>query len=64
MNLIQNSRCFTIVQSSMMKTTIGERVAYKETISNGLGVTEYKDKKAKEEIEALRSEIEAIIKNF
>jgi chromosome partitioning protein len=47
-----------------MKTTIGERVAYKETISHGLGVTEYKDKKAKEEIEALASEIEAIIKNF
>lgn len=47
-----------------LKTTIGERVAYKETISHGLGVTEYKDKKAKEEMESLTTEIETIIKNI
>ncbi len=47
-----------------LKTTIGERVAYKETISHGMGVTEYKDKKAKDEIESLAREIEAIIKTF
>ena len=47
-----------------LKTTIGERVAYKETISHGLGVTEYKDKKAKEEIQALVNELEIIIKTF
>jgi chromosome partitioning protein len=47
-----------------LKTTIGERVAYKETISLGIGVTEYKDKKAKEEIEQLVQEIEVIIKNY
>ncbi len=47
-----------------LKTTIGERVAYKETISHGMGVTEYKDKKAKDEIESLAQEIEAIIKSF
>ena len=47
-----------------LRTTIGERVAYKETISLGMGVTEYKDKKAKEEIEALATEIETIIKKM
>lgn len=47
-----------------LQTTIGERVAYKETISHGMGVTEYKDKKAKDEIESLAQEIEAIIKTF
>ena len=47
-----------------LKTTIGERVAYKETISHGLGVTEYKDKKAKDEIQALANELEIIMKTF
>lgn len=47
-----------------LKTTLGERVAYKETISHGMGVTEYKDKKAKEEMEALATEIEKIFKNM
>ena len=47
-----------------LKTTLGERVAYKETISHGMGVTEYKDKKAKDEMEALATEIENIFKNM
>lgn len=47
-----------------LKTTLGERVAYKETITHGMGVTEYKDKKAKDEIESLAQEIEAIMKTF
>ena len=47
-----------------LKTTLGERVAYKETISHGMGVTEFKDKKAKDEIEALTLEIENIMKTF
>ena len=45
-----------------LNSTIAERVAYKETSSQGMSVTEYKDKKAKEEIENLREEIENIFK--
>lgn len=47
-----------------LKTTIGERVAYKETITHGIGVSEYKDKKAKEEIEQLTNELIKIISKF
>jgi chromosome partitioning protein len=47
-----------------LSTTIAERVAYKETSSQGISVTEYKDKKAKEEIENLREEIENILKSI
>lgn len=46
-----------------LNCTIAERVAYKETSSQGISVTEYKDKKAKEEIENLREEIENILKS-
>ena len=44
----------------VLKTTLGERVAYQETTVQGLGVVEYKDKKAKEEINKLADEIEEI----
>ncbi len=44
----------------VLKTTMGERVAYQETTIQGLGVVEYKDKKAKEEINKLTDEIEEI----
>lgn len=47
-----------------LQTTIGERVAYKETITHGIGVSEYKDKKAKEEIEQLTNELIKIISKF
>lgn len=44
----------------VLKTTLGERVAYQETTIQGLGVVEYKDKKAKDEINKLTDEIEEI----
>jgi chromosome partitioning protein len=44
----------------VLKTTMGERVAYQETTIQGLGVVEYKDKKAKDEINKLTDEIEGI----
>jgi chromosome partitioning protein len=44
----------------VLKTTMGERVAYQETTIQGLGVVEYKDKKAKEEINKLTDEMEGI----
>lgn len=47
-----------------LKTVLAERVAYKEAVTKGLGVTEYKDPKAKEEMQALTTEIETIMKNF
>ena len=46
-----------------LTTTIAERVAFKEASSQGIGVTEYKDRKAKDEIESLATEIEHIFKS-
>jgi chromosome partitioning protein len=46
-----------------LNSTIAERVAYKETSAQGISVTEYKDKKAKDEIGNLREEIENILKS-
>lgn len=47
-----------------LKTKLGQRTAYIETISEGLGAMEWKDEKAKAEVEALAIEIEKIIKKF
>lgn len=53
----------TIGQFGMgvLKTRLHYRVAYKEAMVEGLGVIEYKDPKAKEEVEQLVEEIEGII---
>lgn len=48
----------------VLKTKIRDRVAYKEAMLEGLGVVEYKDKKAKEEINLLTDEILAIIEKM
>lgn len=45
-----------------IETSIADRIAYKEAMMQGLGVIEYKDLKAKKEIEALATEIENIYK--
>lgn len=47
----------------ILNTKIKDRVAYKEAMLEGLGVTEYKDKKAKEEIDRLTDEVLEIIAN-
>lgn len=39
-------------------TTIADRIAYKQAMIEGLGVVEYKDAKAKKEIEDLADEVE------
>ncbi len=41
-----------------LETTIADRIAYKEAMMQGLGVIEYKDPKAKKEIENLTDEVE------
>jgi chromosome partitioning protein len=41
----------------VFNTTIADRVAYKEAMMQGLGVVEYKDPKAKKEIENLSQEV-------
>ena len=43
---------------------ISPREAYKQTPKAGIGVTEYSDDKAKDEIERLCTELEAAIKSF
>ena len=47
----------------MLKTRLVSRISYVDTASEGKGVVEYKDKKAKEEMEELTQEIIALIKN-
>jgi len=48
----------------ILKTTIGDRVAYRESPITGLGVMEMKEKKSKAEIEALGEEVSHIIKHL
>jgi chromosome partitioning protein len=48
----------------VMATTIGQRVAYREAPTNGLGVVEFKDPKAKEEMLRFTAEVEAAISAF
>ena len=43
-----------------LQSTVGDRVAFNETITQGLGVHEYKDPKAKMEIDSLAAELEKI----
>lgn len=44
----------------VLQSTLAERVAYQETTIQGVGVVEYKDKKAKDEINKLADEIEQL----
>jgi chromosome partitioning protein len=46
----------------MLDTRLVSRISYVDTASEGRGVIEYKDKKAKDEMEALTSEIEKMFK--
>jgi chromosome partitioning protein len=48
----------------LLQTVLHDRVAYTETITDGLGVYEYKDKKARAEIENLYTEVQNIINSF
>ena len=48
----------------LMKTTIGQRVAYREAPTNGMGVVEFKDSKAKEEMLRFTEEVEEAISVF
>ena len=47
-----------------LNTMISDRVAYVDTATVGLGVIEYRDPKAKAEMESLAKEIDNIIKNY
>lgn len=47
----------------MLKTRLVSRISYVDTASEGKGVVEYKDKKAKEEMEELTREIIELIRN-
>lgn len=49
-------------QIQMLKTRLISRISYVDTASEGKGVVEYKDKKAKDEMEELTSEIIELIK--
>ena len=45
----------------VLKSKLANRVAYIDTATEGIGVTEYKDAKAKKEMESLTKEILGII---
>lgn len=47
-----------------LSSKIANRVAYADSATQGLGVIEYKDKKAKDEMLRLADELETIINNF
>ena len=47
-----------------LDSKIANRVAYADSATQGLGVVEYKDKKAKEEMLRLAAELETIIEKF
>ncbi len=46
----------------VLNATLATRIAYREVMPQGRGVIEYKDKKAKDEMETLANEIDKIIK--
>ncbi|MBL7813848.1 MAG: ParA family protein [Saprospiraceae bacterium] len=46
----------------VLSSTLGTRIAYRESMPQGRGVIEYKDKKAKEEMSCLADELEKIMK--
>lgn len=48
---------------TMLKTRLVSRISYVDTASEGKGVVEYKDKKAKDEMEELTNEILGLIEN-
>lgn len=48
----------------IMTSSLGERMAYQEAGLQGLGVLEYKDKKAKEEMDAFYRELASIVQNL
>ncbi len=47
-----------------LKTRLHQRLAYVESISEGMGATEYKDEKAREEIENLTNELLEIVQKM
>jgi chromosome partitioning protein len=51
-------------QIPKLKTKLVNRISYADSASVGQGVTEFKDRKAKEEMERLTDELTEIIKNF
>ena len=48
----------------VLKTKIADRVSYVDSATLGIGVVEYRDAKAKLEMEQLAEEIETLINNF
>ncbi|MBL7817138.1 MAG: AAA family ATPase [Saprospiraceae bacterium] len=48
----------------ILNHTLSERVAYQETSIQGVGVVEYKDKKAKEEMLRIADELESILETL
>jgi chromosome partitioning protein len=51
-------------QIPKLKNRLVNRISYADSASVGMGVVEFKDRKAKEEIERLTDEIEEIMKSF
>jgi chromosome partitioning protein len=52
------------MQVGILETRLADRIAYREAPINGIGMLEYKDAKAKEEVNRLTDEIEGLIKKF
>ena len=51
------------LEAPTLRTKLGLRVAYSDSMANGLSVTEWRDKKAKQEVTNLTNEIITILRS-
>ena len=71
MNRVQRNRLVNEIPAAvesygirLLKSRIGDRLAYKDTFTEGLGVIEYRDEKARDEMNGIVDEIEQMIKGL
>ena len=71
MNRVQRNRLVNEIPAAvesygirLLKSRIGDRLAYKDTFTEGLGVIEYRDEKARDEMNGIVDEIEEMIKGL
>jgi chromosome partitioning protein len=71
MNRVQRNRLVNEIPEAvesygirLMKNRIADRLAYKDTFTEGLSVLEYRDEKAKDEVQGLVDEIAIILSSL
>ncbi len=71
MNRVQRNRLVNEIPEAvesygirLLTNRLADRLAYKDTFTEGLGVLEYKDEKARNEVQGMVDEIEEILKSI